>query len=205
MKKIFPFLFIVFLSQIFFSCRSYVNLDFVNRKLIKKLPDQEVLKANKPIEENLKVSEEAANSSQEKKLVNEFYANENKKSSNTEKNNLEACNKLNTNNQFSKIFFLNSTYANKIILEKPQTCTIRKKNKSNISEEVKDKLQSPKPGDDRLLLEVILSIFLPPVAVYLHQTEHITNLFWIDLLLTICFWFPGIIFALLVVFDVIHS
>lgn len=63
-------------------------------------------------------------------------------------------------------------------------------------------LLDPDPSD-RLILEVILSVFIPPLAVYLHQ-DSITDFFWIDLLLTILFWFPGIIFALLVVLDVIN-
>jgi len=46
---------------------------------------------------------------------------------------------------------------------------------------------------------VILSIFIPPLAVYLYE-DSITNNFWLDLILTLFFWVPGIIFALLVIF-----
>ena len=47
---------------------------------------------------------------------------------------------------------------------------------------------------------IILAILLPPLAVYLHQQE-INNKFWISLLLTLLFWLPGVIYALVVVLD----
>ncbi len=55
--------------------------------------------------------------------------------------------------------------------------------------------------DDHQLLLIILAILLPPLAVFLKKG--LDTLFWISLLLTILFWFPGVIFALLVVCDVI--
>jgi uncharacterized membrane protein YqaE (UPF0057 family) len=56
------------------------------------------------------------------------------------------------------------------------------------------------PSDDTILL-VILAILLPPLAVYLHQGE-INTKFWISLVLTLLFWLPGVIYALVVVLDV---
>jgi uncharacterized membrane protein YqaE (UPF0057 family) len=53
-------------------------------------------------------------------------------------------------------------------------------------------------ADNNTLLLVILAILLPPLAVYLHQGE-INNKFWIDLLLTLLFLLPGIIYALIVI------
>lgn len=53
------------------------------------------------------------------------------------------------------------------------------------------------PSTNTLLL-VILAILLPPLAVYLHQGE-INSKFWISLLLTLLFWVPGIIYALIVI------
>jgi uncharacterized membrane protein YqaE (UPF0057 family) len=50
------------------------------------------------------------------------------------------------------------------------------------------------------LLLAILCVILPPLAVYLHQGKVTNNKFWISLLLTILFWVPGIIYAILVVF-----
>jgi uncharacterized membrane protein YqaE (UPF0057 family) len=51
--------------------------------------------------------------------------------------------------------------------------------------------------DDVVL--IILCIFLPPLAVYLFDGSITTN-FWVDLILSLFFWLPGIIFAILVCF-----
>jgi len=48
------------------------------------------------------------------------------------------------------------------------------------------------------LLYAILAILLPPLAVGLHEGG-INNRFWISLLLSLLFWLPGIIYALVVV------
>jgi len=53
------------------------------------------------------------------------------------------------------------------------------------------------PSDNTVLL-VILAILLPPLAVYLHQGE-VNTKFWISLLLTLLFWLPGVIYALIVI------
>ncbi|MGC8750157.1 YqaE/Pmp3 family membrane protein [Hydrotalea sp.] len=52
--------------------------------------------------------------------------------------------------------------------------------------------------DTNTLLLVILAILLPPLAVYLHENA-INTKFWIDLLLTLLFFLPGIIYALIVI------
>jgi len=53
------------------------------------------------------------------------------------------------------------------------------------------------PSTNTLLL-VILAILLPPLAVYLHEGE-INTRFWISLILTLLFFVPGVIYALIVV------
>ncbi|HUQ96732.1 MAG TPA: YqaE/Pmp3 family membrane protein [Chitinophagaceae bacterium] len=53
------------------------------------------------------------------------------------------------------------------------------------------------PSDNTILL-VILALLLPPLAVYLHEGE-INSKFWIDLVLTLLFFVPGVIYALIVV------
>lgn len=55
--------------------------------------------------------------------------------------------------------------------------------------------------DVALLLLVILAIILPPVAVYM--VKGLEAHFWISILLTLLFWLPGVIHALLVVFGAI--
>lgn len=49
--------------------------------------------------------------------------------------------------------------------------------------------------DTELLLYILLSILLPPLAVYL--LYGISTNFWISVVLTILFWVPGVIFALI--------
>jgi uncharacterized membrane protein YqaE (UPF0057 family) len=53
------------------------------------------------------------------------------------------------------------------------------------------------PSDNTVLL-VILAILLPPLAVYLHQGE-INTKFWISILLTLLFWLPGVVYALIII------
>jgi uncharacterized membrane protein YqaE (UPF0057 family) len=53
------------------------------------------------------------------------------------------------------------------------------------------------PSTNTLLL-AILAILLPPLAVALHE-GHINGKFWLSLLLTLLFWLPGVIYALIVV------
>ncbi|HYE54856.1 MAG TPA: YqaE/Pmp3 family membrane protein [Chitinophagaceae bacterium] len=60
-----------------------------------------------------------------------------------------------------------------------------------------DKRAGKAPEDNTVLL-VILAILLPPLAVYLHQGE-VNTKFWISLLLTLLFWLPGVVYALIVI------
>ncbi|MEO5673531.1 MAG: YqaE/Pmp3 family membrane protein [Chitinophagales bacterium] len=48
------------------------------------------------------------------------------------------------------------------------------------------------------MLYVIVAIFLPPLAVALYE-EGITGHFWLDLLLTLLFYLPGLIYALIII------
>ncbi len=80
----------------------------------------------------------------------------------------------------------------------------RKERKSRIKEaksEIKkikaEKKAGSEPSTNQVLL-VILAILLPPLAVYLHEGE-INNKFWLDLVLTLLFFLPGVIYALIVV------
>ncbi|HEX2900284.1 MAG TPA: YqaE/Pmp3 family membrane protein [Bacteroidia bacterium] len=61
------------------------------------------------------------------------------------------------------------------------------------------KADSPSsPNDSELLLYVILAFLLPPLAVGLYMNG-LTTEFWICLLLTILFYIPGLIYALIVI------
>jgi uncharacterized membrane protein YqaE (UPF0057 family) len=54
------------------------------------------------------------------------------------------------------------------------------------------------PSNNTVLL-IVLAVLLPPVAVWVHEGE-INSKFWIDLLLTLLFYLPGLIYALIVIF-----
>ncbi len=70
--------------------------------------------------------------------------------------------------------------------------------KKQMREFKKDKREGKStPSTDQLLL-VILAILLPPLAVYLHEGT-INGKFWLDLILTLIFWIPGVIYALIVI------
>lgn len=80
----------------------------------------------------------------------------------------------------------------------------RKERKARVKETKKalkafkaDKRAGKAPSENTVLL-VILAILLPPLAVYLHQGE-VNTKFWISLLLTLLFWLPGVVYALIVI------
>jgi uncharacterized membrane protein YqaE (UPF0057 family) len=57
---------------------------------------------------------------------------------------------------------------------------------------------APAAADVSTILLVILSFILPPLAVYL-LFEDINNAFWLNVVLTLLFWIPGVIHALYLV------
>jgi uncharacterized membrane protein YqaE (UPF0057 family) len=58
--------------------------------------------------------------------------------------------------------------------------------------------RSGKSAETSTVLLVILAILLPPLAVYLHE-DVINSRFWISIVLTLLFWIPGVIYALIIV------
>jgi len=77
----------------------------------------------------------------------------------------------------------------------------RREKMKEVKQAVKDFKKNKRNGgeaDTNTLLLVILAILLPPLAVYLHEGQ-INTKFWISLLLTILFWIPGVIYALIVI------
>ncbi len=78
------------------------------------------------------------------------------------------------------------------VIEKNSTETAATKSVQQVS-----KTKSVPAADDvDLVLIIILCFLLPPLAVYL--SEGLTTNFWIDLILTLLLFIPGIIFALIV-------
>ena len=77
----------------------------------------------------------------------------------------------------------------------------RRERVKEVKKEIKEFKHQKRNGEDpstNTLLLVILAILLPPLAVYLHEGV-INNKFWISLILTLLFWIPGVIYALIVV------
>src|SRR6476469_3631574 len=61
-----------------------------------------------------------------------------------------------------------------------------------------DKRAGKAESDTNTILLVILAILLPPLAVYLYEGE-INTRFWISIILTLLFWIPGVIYALILI------
>jgi uncharacterized membrane protein YqaE (UPF0057 family) len=78
----------------------------------------------------------------------------------------------------------------------------RIKEVKHLLKEHKADKKAGRAADTDIVLLAILAILLPPLAVYLKEGE-VNSRFWISLILTLLFWIPGVIFALLVVFDAI--
>lgn len=76
---------------------------------------------------------------------------------------------------------------------------VKKDRVKEVKKEIK-KHKEKQEIDDTTLLHAILAIILPPLAVYLHE-EEINTKFWISLILSMIFWVPGIVYAMLVVLD----
>ncbi|MGB3548855.1 MAG: YqaE/Pmp3 family membrane protein [Saprospiraceae bacterium] len=76
---------------------------------------------------------------------------------------------------------------------------LRREQRHSMRNALKDfkKGDQSRDGANTVLL-VILAIFIPPLAVFLHQGE-INGKFWISLLLTLLFVLPGVIYSLIVV------
>lgn len=74
----------------------------------------------------------------------------------------------------------------------------RKEVRKEIKQAIKD-WKKEKASDTTILL-VILAILLPPLAVGIYEGG-LTSRFWISLLLTLLFWIPGVIYALIVILE----
>lgn len=73
-----------------------------------------------------------------------------------------------------------------------------KEAKQTLKQYKKDKKNKKGEGSTNTLLLVIVTILLPPLGVFLHEGE-INSKFWIDLLLTLLLYIPGLIYGLIVV------
>lgn len=111
-----------------------------------------------------------------------------------------APNKPETENVVSKTARKDSK-RNDIGVERNQSVSVEKGFAAQSSLSDIDSSNSSPLSDVPVIVLVILAIILPPLAVFLHSG--IGTPFWISLILTLLFWVPGVIYALLVVLDVI--
>jgi uncharacterized membrane protein YqaE (UPF0057 family) len=96
-----------------------------------------------------------------------------------------------------------SAYANALQEFKNLGKTEKKLRAKEAKKLLKDFKKQKKNGDDVKTDEILLAILcvlLPPLAVYLHQNKQTNNKFWLSVILSLLFWVPGIIYAILVVF-----
>jgi uncharacterized membrane protein YqaE (UPF0057 family) len=82
---------------------------------------------------------------------------------------------------------------------------LSKKEKKELNKEVKKALKKHKSDMKNqrepvvgTLVQVLAAILFPPLGVYLHEGE-INKRFWISLVLTLLFYVPGLIYALIVI------
>lgn len=78
----------------------------------------------------------------------------------------------------------------------------RMKDAKKLLKQYKADKRAGKDAETDQVLLAILAILLPPLAVYLKVGE-VNGKFWLSLILTLLFWIPGVIYALLVVFDAV--
>ena len=90
------------------------------------------------------------------------------------------------------------TEAEALALAKERVNNMTKAEKKELKKEMKEVMRQSSTVS---IVEIILAILLPPLAVFLH--DGLGTTFWISLLLTLLFWIPGVIYALLVVTDTI--
>ncbi len=91
------------------------------------------------------------------------------------------------------------TEAEAIALTKERVENMTRSEKKAFKNELKEVMRQDGGGTN--IIEIILAILLPPAAVFLH--DGIGSTFWISILLTLLFFLPGIIYALLIVTDTI--
>lgn len=87
--------------------------------------------------------------------------------------------------------------AEALALAKERVANMTKAEKKELKKDLKEAMRQSRSRTS--IVEIILAIFLPPLAVFLH--DGIGTSFWINIILTLLFILPGIIHALLVVTD----
>ena len=75
----------------------------------------------------------------------------------------------------------------------------RKATRKAVKKDLKESISKFEEASDLdLPLLIIITILIPPLGMFLHEGD-ITNRFWISLVLTLLFYFPGLIYSLIVI------
>lgn len=114
----------------------------------------------------------------------------------------EPVSKSTTEAAAGKEVVLNDVVATDALREFRSLSRVERKMRISEAKKAMKEFKAQKAAGDEVstntLLLVILAILLPPLAVGLH--EHALNgKFWLSVLLTLLFWLPGVIYALIVV------
>lgn len=91
------------------------------------------------------------------------------------------------------------TEAEALAMAKERISNMTKAEKKELKKELREAYRQR--GGGASIIEIILAVLLPPLAVFLH--DGIGTSFWISIILWLLFIIPGIIYALLVVTDTI--
>lgn len=89
--------------------------------------------------------------------------------------------------------------AEALAMARERLADMTKAEKKELKKEMREAYRQRAGGTS--IIEIILAVLLPPLAVFLH--EGIGSSFWISIILTLLGYLPGIIYALLVVTDTI--
>ncbi|WP_461489654.1 YqaE/Pmp3 family membrane protein [Pontibacter sp. HJ8] len=92
------------------------------------------------------------------------------------------------------------TEAEALAMAKERIASMTKAEKKEFKKEFREVLKQDRGGGTNII-EIILAILIPPLAVFLH--DGIGTSFWISIILWLLGIIPGIIYALLVVTDTI--
>ncbi|WP_262892260.1 YqaE/Pmp3 family membrane protein [Pontibacter aquaedesilientis] len=93
------------------------------------------------------------------------------------------------------------TEAEAMAMAKERISSMTKAEKKAFKKEVREVMKQDRRGGGANIVEIILAILIPPLAVFLH--DGIGTSFWISIILWLLGIIPGIIYALLVVTDTI--
>lgn len=96
---------------------------------------------------------------------------------------------------------LTVTEAEAMAMAKERLASMTKAEKKEFKKDMREALKQDRRGGGVSIIKIILAVLLPPLAVFLHVG--LGTQFWISLILTLLFWIPGVIYALLVVTDTI--